>query len=165
MKAPLKAPELLQSPIIRHQVLCKVGKPALALAFPPFRTSPFAPAARPPVSRFETTQNFDKTLTARWLYSLDPAVIRNVTGQLRFLRLVQERIPKHFTPHKHVPEYRLTYYVEKLECGHERFAFSHDCSAKRRHCGLCARALAVSLPPKKPAVSVSLPADQEKKRA
>ena len=88
------------------------------------------------------------------------ALVRKVHGKLRLLRIVRERIPVTFTPHAHVPMYRLTYYIEKLECGHETIYFP-QCGppTKRRHCGVCA--LAASLPEKKPAVSVGV-TEQEK---
>jgi len=81
------------------------------------------------------------------------ALVRKVHGKLRLLRIVRERIPVTFTPHLHVPMYRLTYYIETLECGHKTIYFP-QCGppTKRRHCGVCA--LAASLPEKKPAVSV-----------
>ena len=88
------------------------------------------------------------------------ALVRKVHGKLRLLRIVRERIPVTFTPHAHVPMYRLTYYIEKLECGHETIYFP-QCGppTKRRNCGVCA--LAASLPEKKPAVSVGV-TEQEK---
>ena len=82
------------------------------------------------------------------------ALVRKVHDRLRLLRLVRERIPVTFTPHAHVPMYRVTYYIEKLECGHETIYFP-QCGppTKKRNCGVCA--LAASLPEKKPAVSAS----------
>jgi hypothetical protein len=81
------------------------------------------------------------------------ALVRKVHGKLRLLRLVVERLPQNFTPYAHVPEYRLTYYIETLECGHKVVSYP-QCGppTKRRNCGACA--LAASLPEKKPAVSV-----------
>jgi len=108
--------------------------------------------SRPPGSRsdFVTDQNF-RELSAT---SVDhAALVRKVHGKLRLLRLVVERLPQNFTPYAHVPEYRLTYYIETLECGHKVVSYP-QCGppTKRRHCGVCA--LARSLPEKKPAVSV-----------
>jgi len=88
------------------------------------------------------------------------ALVRKVHGSARMLRLVLERIPKHFTPYKQEPSYRLTYYTEKLECGHERFYFPQaGPMTKRRHCAVCA--LARSLPEKKPAASVRVSAEEK----
>jgi hypothetical protein len=88
------------------------------------------------------------------------ALVRKVHGKLRLLMLVVERLPRDFTPYAHVPEYRLTYYIETLECGHKVVSYP-QCGppTKRRNCGVCA--LAASLPEKKPAVSVGV-TEQEK---
>ena len=133
-------------------ILCSM----LAAAF--FTQSDAAPLAPNQLhSEFVTAQNFTQI-------SPDPvehaALLQKVHGKLRMLRLVIDRLPKHFTPFKTEPKYKLTYYVEKLECGHERFAFAHDSTAKRRHCGVCA--LAASLPEKKAVGSVVLAGEQKR---
>ena len=88
------------------------------------------------------------------------ALVQKVHARARMLRLVLERIPKKFAPYKQEPSYRLTYYTEKLECGHERFYFPQaGPMTKRRHCGVCA--LARSLPEKKPAASVRMSAEEK----
>lgn len=60
--------------------------------------------------------------------------------RLRFLRAVLERRPVSFCPHAHIPEYRLTFYVERLACGHEIHTFpqADPLTAKRRVCQECA---------------------------
>jgi hypothetical protein len=90
------------------------------------------------------------------------ALVQKVSARLRMLRLVVERLPKHFTPYRTEPDYKLTYYVEKLSCGHEHYYFPQaGPMTERRKCAQCA--LEATLPEKKPAVSVTLPADQEKR--
>lgn len=82
------------------------------------------------------------------------ALVSSIVPRLRMLRAVIERLPQHFTPYKTAPKYRLTYYIEKLECGHERMYFPQaGPMAKRRHCCVCASAS--SLPLKKPSASVT----------
>lgn len=89
------------------------------------------------------------------------ALVQKVHGELRMLRLVIERLPKHFIPYQHWPQYKLTYYVEKLECGHEQFYFPQaGPMSKRRKCAQCA--FEATLPEKKPAVSVEISAEKEK---
>lgn len=90
-------------------------------------------------------------------------LVRKVHGSLRMLRLVLERIPKHFTPYRQEPGYKLTYYVERLECGHERMYFPQaGPMTRRRHCASCA--LAASLPEKKPSSSVLAPLSSEQEK-
>lgn len=92
------------------------------------------------------------------------ALVWKVHARLRLLRLVIERLPQHFTPYKAAPKYQLTYYVEKLECGHERLYFPQAGPlAKRRHCGVCAAA--ASLPPKKPCSEIVTEARHAAKRS
>lgn len=81
---------------------------------------------------------------------LDHAAVKSsVLPRLRMLRAVVERLPKHFTPYKHEPSYKLTYYVERLSCGHERIYYPQaGPMSKRRFCSDCAKS--ASLPPKKP---------------
>lgn len=57
------------------------------------------------------------------------------------LRLVSTRRAVTFTPHSHVP-YTVTYWIERLECGHELPAFCYvlptaEPVAKRRRCQEC----------------------------
>jgi len=81
------------------------------------------------------------------------AALKVVRARLRLLQLVVERIPHHFVPYQTAPFYRLTYYTEKLECGHTTLYFP-QCGppTKRRNCPTCA--LKASLPEKKPSGSV-----------
>jgi hypothetical protein len=66
--------------------------------------------------------------------------------------LVLERLPKRFIPYKNLPEYQLTYYIEKLACGHEHTHYPQSGPmAKRRHCGACAKLSGVTTSkPKRP---------------
>jgi len=79
------------------------------------------------------------------------ALVAAVLPRLRMLKLVVERLAKEFTPYKHEPSYKLTYYVERLSCGHEQHYFPQaGPMSRRRHCAECA-----SLPPKKLPTSVT----------
>ena len=148
------------------QVFCKTRPSALALR--PFVRAHVTRPRPQKSARAMTADRFDKSLppesrsdsvTVENFSDLalslpdHAALVRKVHGKLRLLRLVVDRLPQNFTPYKHVPEYRLTYYIETLECGHKTIYFP-QCGppTKRRHCGVCA--LAASLPEKKPAVSV-----------
>jgi len=43
------------------------------------------------------------------------------------------------TTYTHVPSYKLTYYVERLSCGHEQFYYPQaGPMSRRRHCAECA---------------------------
>jgi hypothetical protein len=78
--------------------------------------------------------------------------------RLNMLRVVVERLPRHFTPYKHEPSYKLTYYVERLSCGHQRIYYPQaGPMSRRRFCSECA---ALALPPKKPVTSS--PIEQER---
>ena len=103
------------------------------------------PMASPSRPLFVTTQNFtEQTLTT----GDHAALVAGLDQRFRMLRLVVERLPKHFTPYKHEPSYKLTYYVERLSCGHERIYYPQSGPmSRRRHCAECA---ALALPPKKP---------------
>lgn len=112
-------------------------------------------------SEFVTEQNFPELS----LPAVDHAALaQKVTARLRLLRLVLERKPKHFTPYKSEPAYKLTYYLETLECGHQQFYFPQaGPMTKRRHCAKCA--FAASLPEKKPAVSVPAGIETQRKKS
>ena len=158
------------------QVLCKSARGPSPLSLSPFVRAQVTRLPHPQKSaRAMTADRFDKSLspeshsdfvTEKSFFDLalslpdHAALVRKVHGKLRLLRLVVERLPQNFTPYKHVPEYRLTYYIETLECGHKVVSYP-QCGppTKRRNCGVCA--LAASLPEKKPAVSVG-DSEQEK---
>jgi len=120
-------------------------------------TKPEAPLGQPDVSRYESG-TIDE-LTNLTLDSVQHrALVEKVLPRLRTLRAVLERLPKTFTPYPHVPEYRLTYYVERLACGHERIYYPQaGPMTKRRLCPICTEALQSALPQKKPVCSVCAP--------
>lgn len=101
----------------------------------------------------ETVTSFD-SLTNITPTREQTVALKKVHDRLRLLRLVLERVPNQFTPHKAEPAYKLTYYTEKLECGHTTLYFP-QCGppTKRRHCPTCA--LRASLPEKKPSQSAT----------
>lgn len=79
------------------------------------------------------------------------ALKSGLVPRLRMLRMVVERLPKHFIPYKQEPSYKLVYYVERLSCGHERTYYPQSGPmSRRRHCSECA---VLALPPKKPVSS------------
>lgn len=69
--------------------------------------------------------------------SIPPGVREKVLSRLRCLQKVVARLPKHFCPYRATPEYKLTYYVETLACGHRQFAYPPNHVAKRRNCTEC----------------------------
>jgi hypothetical protein len=113
-----------------------------------------APAMSPATAHgcSETVTDFDSLTRIRPTPEQNVA-LKKVRESLRLLRIVLERVPHHFSPYKTEPSYKLTYYTEKLECGHTTLYFP-QCGAptKRRNCPTCA--LKASLPGKKPSGSV-----------
>jgi hypothetical protein len=106
---------------------------------------------------------------------IDPSdharLLEKVMPRLRMLRLVIERLPKTFIPHSSWPAHKLTYYLEKLECGHEKLVFETVAypknlppTAKRRLCSLC-QAAALAEVPKKPVSSVRRVEEREQEIA
>lgn len=133
----------------RYQVL-RETRPLLALfstsqqTFDPkqLQVTPMASSVR---SEFVTTSDLSKLTVTQCDTS---SLFAGLAPRLRMLRAVVERLPQHFTPYKTASQYRLTYYIEKLSCGHERLYFPQaGPMAKRRRCAECSAVS--SLPPKK----------------
>lgn len=132
------------------------SRPTLALALPNQRTfgpkqSRLTPMSTAPKA---SGQLFPEIVTTQDLSGIlpnpvDHASLRaGLVPRLRMLRAVVERLPRHFTPYKTAPQYKLTYYIEKLSCGHKRIYFPQTGPmAKRRHCAECSAVS--SLPPRK----------------
>jgi hypothetical protein len=58
------------------------------------------------------------------------------------LRRIVSRTAVTFSPHLSVPEYKITYWIEVLECGHEQIVYSNvlgpcEPTAVRRRCQEC----------------------------
>lgn len=83
-----------------------------------------------------------------------PGVREKLLPRLRCLQKVLERAPKTFVPYRTTPQYKLTYYLETLACGHQQFAYPPNHVAKRRNCIECLK-LQSSLDPGAPVVSVA----------
>lgn len=73
--------------------------------------------------------------------SVPQDVREKVLSRVRCLQQVIERLPRHFCPYRATPEYKVTYYVETLACGHKVFSFPQAGrqTAKRRNCAECVR--------------------------
>lgn len=128
------------------------SRPMLSPAFTYSRTvdpkqSRLTPMGANAVLRSESVTTQD--LSAVLPNPVDHASLRaGLVPRLRMLRAVVERLPRHFTPYKTASQYKLTYYIETLSCGHKRFYFPQaGPMAKRRHCAECSAGS--SLPPKK----------------
>ena len=147
--------ELPQGPIIPILGITLSSRVHCFSALRPFRHPSRFPSQKACVMGSE---NRSETVTKLDSLIITPtpeqnAALKVVRARLRLLRLVVERVPHHFVPFKTEPFYKLTYYTEKLECGHTTLYFPQcGLPTKRRNCPTCA--LKASLPAKKPSGSV-----------